>query len=199
MEFNEKLQKLRADRNLTQEELAEKIYVSRTAISKWESGRGYPSIDSLKSIAGFFEVTIDELISGEEIVTLAEQDIRKNSRKNTSIICSVLDCLMLLLLFIPVFREINAESIISVSLLSLSGISAWLKIAFIGIISLIVLNGFCVLIFSSLDKPARSGLIIGGVLSIIGTILFILARQPYPSVFSLCMLIVKGIIAFKSQ
>ena len=42
MEFYEKLQELRKSRGLTQEELAEMLYVSRTAISKWESGRGYP-------------------------------------------------------------------------------------------------------------------------------------------------------------
>ena len=53
MEFNEKLQKLRKEQNLTQEELAEKLFVSRTAISKWESGRGYPGIDSLKVIAKY--------------------------------------------------------------------------------------------------------------------------------------------------
>ena len=51
MEFNEKLQELRMNKGLTQDELAEALYVSRTAISKWESGRGYPSIDSLKEIA----------------------------------------------------------------------------------------------------------------------------------------------------
>ena len=45
MEFNEKIQELRKQKGLTQEELAEKLYVSRTAISKWESGRGYPRID----------------------------------------------------------------------------------------------------------------------------------------------------------
>ena len=65
MEFNEKLQKLRTNENLTQEELTEKLYVSRAAISKWESGRGYPSIDSLKAIAKYFHITIDELIGSE--------------------------------------------------------------------------------------------------------------------------------------
>ena len=54
MEFNEKLQELRKSRGLTQEELAEALFVSRTAISKWESGRGYPSIDSLKEISRYF-------------------------------------------------------------------------------------------------------------------------------------------------
>ena len=61
----EKLQQLRKHKGLTQEELAERLYVSRTAVSKWESGRGYPSIDSLKEISKFFSVTIDELLSSE--------------------------------------------------------------------------------------------------------------------------------------
>ena len=67
MEFNEKLQELRKSKGLTQEELAEALYVSRTAILKWESGRGYPSIDSLKEISKFFSVTIDELQKRKKI------------------------------------------------------------------------------------------------------------------------------------
>lgn len=63
MEFNEKLKELRSSRGLTQEELSEALFVSRTAISKWESGRGYPSIDSLREISDFFSVTIDELLT----------------------------------------------------------------------------------------------------------------------------------------
>ena len=66
MEFGEKIQKLRTQSNWTQEQLAEKLYVSRTAISKWESGKGYPSIDLLKDIAKLFDKTIDELLSSEE-------------------------------------------------------------------------------------------------------------------------------------
>ena len=53
MDFNEKLQELRKAKSLTQEELAEAVFVSRTAVSKWESGRGYPSIDSLKELSRF--------------------------------------------------------------------------------------------------------------------------------------------------
>ena len=56
MEFNEKLQELRKSRGLTQEELAEALFVSRTAISKWESGRGYPNLDSLKEISKYFSM-----------------------------------------------------------------------------------------------------------------------------------------------
>lgn len=77
MEFHEKLQELRKQKNLTQEQLAEQLYVSRTAISKWESARGYPSIDSLKEISKFFSISLDDLLSGEEIITIAQEDSRK--------------------------------------------------------------------------------------------------------------------------
>ena len=73
MEFSEKLQKLRKSRNLTQEQLAEQLFVSRTAISKWESDRGYPNIDSLKAISEFFSVSIDELLSREELIEVCEK------------------------------------------------------------------------------------------------------------------------------
>lgn len=61
MEFNEKIQALRKSKNLTQEQLAGLLFVSRAAISKWESGRGYPSIESLKMLAKVFSVSVDEL------------------------------------------------------------------------------------------------------------------------------------------
>ena len=51
------------------------MFVSRTAISKWESRRGYPSIDSLKEISRYFAVSIDDLLSGEQLITIAEKKI----------------------------------------------------------------------------------------------------------------------------
>ncbi len=63
MKLCDKLKLLRKSNNLTQDEMAEKLYVTRTAVSKWETDKGYPSIDSLKIISHIFHVSLDELIS----------------------------------------------------------------------------------------------------------------------------------------
>ena len=130
MEWNETLQKLRKNRGLTQEQLAEALFVSRTAVSKWESGRGYPSIDSLKAIAKFFGVTIDELLSGDELLTLAEEDHRQKEQRIRNLVFGLLDCSVVLLLFLPFFGQ-KADGIVrSVSLLSLTEPALRLRIAY---------------------------------------------------------------------
>lgn len=80
MTFSEKLKKLRKDNNLTQDELAEKIYVTRTAISKWETDKGFPDIDNLKLISNLFGITIDDLISDSDIESKRILD-EKRARK----------------------------------------------------------------------------------------------------------------------
>ena len=74
MLFNEKLKMLRKENDLTQEELAEKLMVSRQAITKWESGDGIPDIENLKQISILFNTTIDELVKEEKEVKI---DIRQ--------------------------------------------------------------------------------------------------------------------------
>lgn len=201
MEFSEKLQKLRTNEQLTQEELAEKLYVSRTAISKWESGRGYPSIDSLKAIAKYFNVTIDELICGDEIVALAEQDKKESGKKFTILICGILDCLIVLLFFLPVFGDGGIGTVSSVNLFGLTSISSWVRNIYIVIMSLTVFNGFCTVVISSLEKPlwSRHRLITGIALSTAGTLIFVLTRQPYAGAFCLCLLVIKGFLVIKSK
>lgn len=201
MEFNEKLQKLRAGENLTQEELAEKLYVSRAAISKWESGRGYPSIDSLKAIAGFFHVTVDELIGGEEIITLAEQDKKESGRKYTALVCGVLDCLYILLFFLPIFGSGEETAVSSVAMLSLTSVAAWLKIVFIAVTALTVANGFCTIVIANFDKPLwnKHRIVTGMALSVVSAAVFILTRQPYAGVFCLFLLVIKGFLLLKRQ
>lgn len=91
MEFNEKLQELRKNKNLTQEQLAEMLFVSRTAISKWESGRGYPTIDSLKEISNFFAISLDDLLSREEIFTVAQEDSKQRIYHFRDLVFGLLD------------------------------------------------------------------------------------------------------------
>ena len=73
MKFNEKLKMLRKANNFTQEELAEKLNVSRQAITKWERGDGTPDIENLKQISILFNTSIDELIKEEKDVTIEQK------------------------------------------------------------------------------------------------------------------------------
>ena len=199
MEFNEKLQQLRKNKGLTQEELAQEIFVSRTAVSKWESGRGYPNIDSLKELAKFFSVTIDELISPDEIITAAKEEKQELIGDYTSLLCHVMDVFMALLLFIPVFG--NGADKQSVSLFALTDTQPWIKIIVAVIIGLTVLNGICGLIISRFDKPlwSRHRLITGIALSVIACLLFIITRQPYAGVFCFAILMIKGWLLFRRK
>ena len=198
MEFNEKLQELRKARSLTQEELAEAVFASRTAVSKWESGRGYPSIDSLKELSRFFRVSIDELIDPNEIVIAAEEDKKSFTRKNAVLVCGLLDVLTVLLLFIPVFGS-GAEDPSAVSLLALSGVSSWTKPSFAAVIGATVLCGLCEVVVANLDKPimGRRFLMAGTVLSIICVAVFIATRQPYAGIVCFALLVTKSLVLSK--
>ncbi len=200
MEFNEKLQKLRKSRSLTQEELAEALFVSRTAVSKWESGRGYPSIDSLKDISRFFSVTIDELICSDEMILVAEHEKKVFAGRYLSLICNILDIFIAVLFFIPVFGN-GQELPETVPMFGLTGISIWLRIIFISVIGITVANGIFGVIVSFIDKPVwcRHRIITGIILSVTGIAVFILARQPYAGILWFSLLVIKGFLIFKMK
>lgn len=75
--LGEKIKKLRNDNDITQEELANKIFVTRTAVSKWEQDKGYPSIDSLKLMANLFNVSIDDLLSEAELERISNNSLEE--------------------------------------------------------------------------------------------------------------------------
>ena len=198
MEFNEKLQELRKSRSMTQEELAKALFVSRAAISKWEQGRGYPNLDSLKEISRFFSVSIDDLICSEEIISAAEDEKKECMDKYVSMICNTLDIFLALLLFLPVFGN-GTDNPASVSLYAITGLSKWIKMVFAALIGVAVLNGICGVIISHFDKPVwnRHRLVTGMVLSIACAAVFILTRQPYAGIICLAVLVVKGLLIGK--
>ena len=77
--LSEKIKKYRLDNNLTQEEFAAKLFVTRNAVSKWENDNGYPSIDTIKEIAKLLNISIDELLGSDDVRTIA---INTNERLN---------------------------------------------------------------------------------------------------------------------
>lgn len=201
MEFSEKLQTLRKQKNLTQEELAEILFVSRTAISKWESGRGYPNIDSLKAIAKFFGISIDQLLSGEELLSIAEKDVKEKENNLQDLIFGLIDISVAVFLFLPLFGQTSEGIIESVSLLSLSAISPLLKGAYLVLVIASILMGILTLVMQNCKNTFWLKVKIKGslVLSAVTLLLFIISQQPYAATFLFVYFIIKVILITKRQ
>ena len=201
MEFNEKLQELRKQKGITQEELAESLYVSRTAISKWESGRGYPNIDSLKSIAKFFGITIDELLSGDELLTIAEEDNKQKEKHFRDLVFGLLDCSIAMFFLLPFFGQTVNGILQEVSLLSLNEIAPYLRTSYFVVVIGIIVLGVLSLAFQNCHQAfwvrnkSKASLIFNAV----GTLLFIIGSQPYAAAFLFIFLVIKVLMLIKRQ
>ena len=199
MEFNEKLQELRKQKGLTQEALAEKLYVSRTAISKWESGRGYPNIESLKAIAKFFSVTLDELLSTDEVLTIAEEDNKRKEKHFRDLIYGLLDICIAMLLFLPFFAEKEDGIIQSVSLIALDGVQPYLKIAYFAVVVSMIVMGILTLALQNCQGGAwvKSKTTVSLVLGAILVLFLMISSQPYGAVFAFSLLAIKALMLIK--
>ena len=199
MEFSEKLQQLRTRKGLTQEQLAESIYVSRAAVSKWESGRGYPGIDSLKALSAFFNVTIDDLLSGNELLNIAEEDGKRREAHHRRITFGLLDLSIVLLFFLPLFGQETNGFVEGAALLSLTGVSGWLKTIYMltvlacvamGSVQLAVKDGHCPCWDAWKDKMSFG-------VNAVGALIFIVSLQPYAAAMLFTYLIIKAFLLIK--
>ena len=200
MEFGEKIQKLRNQNKWTQEQLAEKLYVSRTAVSKWESGKGYPNIDSLKDIAKLFNKTIDELLSSEEIIDIAKKENNSNMKKANNLIYGLLDIISVLFIFLPLYAYTAENFVYSVSLIGVNDISGWIKIAYIIILSILSLIGVTELVLNVIDNRKIQRIVnaISLAVQTIAIIFFALTRQTYLTAIIFIILIIKMLVIIKN-
>ena len=199
MELNEKLQELRKKRGLTQEELAKTLHVSRTAISKWESGRGIPSIESLRAISVFFSVSLDDLLSSDKLLSIVSDEQKQKESHTRDMIFGLFDSSCILLMFLPLFG-LNIDGVIySVSLLALSDIALYLKIMYFSIICAISAFGIATLALQSYTSSVwlRTKSFISLGASTACLFIFILSRQPYVAALVLLFLMIKAIICIK--
>lgn len=199
MEFNEKLQELRKSKGLTQEELAEALYVSRTAISKWESGRGYPSIDSLKEISKFFSVTIDELLSGEKLMSIAEKENKANIQRICNLLLGIVDVLSVMLIILPLYPKPVGGYIYSVNLFEYMESASVIKMIYwILFLALIVVGGVKIALT---QLNIEKGQIIVTRCSMglsIATVLYLgMCKEPYGVMVIFILLTIKGILILK--
>ena len=198
MEFNQRLQELRKQKGLTQEELAERLYVSRTAVSKWESGRGYPNIDSLKDIAKFFSVSIDELLSSGEALTIAEADVKRKENRFRDLVYGLMDVSVVMFFFLPFFAG-KGDAVQSVSLWALSGVQSYLKVLYCILTAGMIMVGLLTLALQNcqagvwLRCKTPLSLVVNGV----ALALFIVSLQAYAGVFAFAVLAIKGILLIK--
>ena len=201
MEFNEKLQQLRKQQGITQQELADALFVSRTAVSKWESGRGYPGIDSLKAIAKFFSVSIDSLLSGEEALTLAEEDGKQKEKHLTDLVFGLLDCSAALFFFLPLFGQWTDGVLHEVSLPALTGVSPYLRAAYLAAAAAVILCGVLTLALQGARIPLwerkKNGLSL--ILHGAATLFFILGRQPNAAAVLFIFLAIKVLLTVKKR
>lgn len=99
MNLKEKLIKLRKDNNLTQDELAEKLYISRQTVSNWENGRTYPDIETLILISNKFYISLDDLLKTDKKV-VRDIDKKIKSHKKLTIIIILLIIILISSLFL---------------------------------------------------------------------------------------------------
>lgn len=138
------ISELRKEKKLTQKELAEKINVSDKAVSRWETGKGYPDVTSLVSLSEYFDVSVNELLAGkrltveniretadENLISVFEQ-VQKNKKQQnlqvtvyTSVLIIVLLPVLIIIgkeLFVSMATQIQAENIISAVVSTVVGI-----------------------------------------------------------------------------
>lgn len=199
MEFHEKLQELRKSRGLTQEELAEALYVSRTAISKWESGRGYPSIDSLKGISAYFSVTIDDLLSSEKLLFIAEKENKSNLQSMCDLLFGMIDVCACLLIVLPLYPNTVNGFIYSVNLFAYTEVTPLNK-TFHWILFLFLIACGITKAFLTKYKATKNPKIITDIsmgLHILTMLFLALTRESYAIVVAFLLLMAKTMLLLK--
>lgn len=119
MKIGDKLKEARLKKNMTQEEVAEKIFVSRQSISNWENNKTYPDIGNVIALSDLYEISLDELLKGSDnfMKHLEEStDLVKSNKKLIGIIIIAL----LTMVIIALFTEFMPERLNMVAIFGLS-------------------------------------------------------------------------------
>ena len=196
MEFHEKLQQLRKSKGLTQEELAEVLYVSRTAVSKWESGRGYPNIDSLKTISSYFSVSLDDLLSSNELMNLAQYENQRRRKAQCHLLIGAIDLLSLFLIVLPLYPESVGGVVFSVNLWAYHQIEMYNRLIYWILFSLMAGTGLYKLVeyWCEWNELKEKSAVLSFGLNLMAILYFVLTKEVYVCLFVIVMILMKCIV-----
>lgn len=119
MKIGDKLKNARLNKKLTQEEVAEKLFVSRQSISNWENNKTYPDIGNVIALSDLYQISLDELLKGSDnfMKHLEEStDIVKSNKKLIFIIVIALIAMIVM----AMFTEFLPEKVVLIAIFSLS-------------------------------------------------------------------------------
>ena len=117
MELGKQIRKYRNERTLSQEALADKVYVPRQTVSNWENDKSYPDVKSLVLLSEVFAVSLDQLIKGD--VEMMKEQINQTDQKRFGRLSNIFAILFLAVLITPIPLE---------HFLSYAGIAIWVVI-----------------------------------------------------------------------
>lgn len=201
MDFGEKLKALRTERGLTQEQLAAKLYVSRTAVSKWETGGGSPNLDSLQVVARLFDVSVDDLLSTDDLIVLARDERRSTARSSGMLSFGLLDVLAVVFAFIPLYG-VDDGSLVRMANLADYGASVDFGASFAvmaaAVVSLMFMGAVeIVLAAVGSRRAARIVALVGFAVQALAVVLFASTMQPYATTLMFALLLAKVVVGYR--
>ena len=201
MDFGEKLKALRTERGLTQEQLAARLYVSRTAVSKWETGGGSPNLDSLQAVARLFDVSVDDLLSTDDLIVLARDERRSTARSSGMLSFGLLDVLAVVFAFIPLYG-VDDGSFVRMANLADYGASVDFGASFAvmaaAVVSLMFVGAVeIVLAAAGSRRAARIVALVGFAVQALAVVLFASTMQPYATTLLFVLLLAKVVVGYR--
>lgn len=201
MDFGEKLKALRTERGLTQEQLAARLYVSRTAVSKWETGGGSPNLDSLQAVARLFDVSVDDLLSTDDLIVLACDERRSTARSSGMLSFGLLDVLAVVFAFIPLYG-VDDGSFVRMANLADYGASVDFGASFAvmaaAVVSLMFVGAVEILLAAAGSRrAARIVALVGFAVQALAVVLFASTMQPYATTLMFVLLLAKVVVGYR--
>lgn len=128
MKVNQQIKSYRTKLNMSQEELANKIFVTRQTVSNWETNKNYPDIHSLLLMSSLFKISLDQLVKGD--LEIMKETIQTESIKKFSVLSTCFSVMLLLLIisFAPLYFYLGWHGLIISGLLSVATLIISLKV-----------------------------------------------------------------------